>query len=149
MRSCRSTAAAASWTAALTGSASGWRASAGRRSLDNLSLRLSLRRVPGLSGPSLCTGAGLSAAGLCGSLSPTRSLLHQRLLLPARRWGDGRLFLEMGTRCAGSAPGALSTAGPLEDDGRRDLARRLVEPRSTSRYLGCFTSSHVRVRPPT
>src|SRR4029077_17429045 len=65
--------------------------------------------------PGLRAGSGLPAAdaGLCGSLNPTRSLLPKRLLPPARRWGDGSLFLGMGASCAGSAPGALSTAGPL------------------------------------
>jgi len=83
-------------------------------------LRLSLRRVPdlrgpGLPGPRLRTGAGLPAADatLRGALKPNPSLLHRRLLLLARRWSDGRLLLGMGAGCAGSAPGALSTAEPL------------------------------------
>jgi|GEM_PF-4506396 len=59
------------------------------------------------------SGLPAADAGLCGSLNPTRSLLPKRLLPPARRWGDGGLFLGMGASCAGSAPGALSTAGPL------------------------------------
>jgi hypothetical protein len=72
-------------------------------------------RGPGLPGPRLRTGAGLPAADatLRGALNPNPSLLHRRLLLLARRWSDGRLLLGMGAGCAGSAPGALSTAGPL------------------------------------
>src|SRR4029077_812151 len=79
--------------------------------LSVLSLRLSLRVL--LPRPGLRAGSGLPAAdaGLCGSLNPTRSLLPKRLLPPARRWGDGSLFLGMGASCAGSAPGALTTAG--------------------------------------
>jgi hypothetical protein len=79
-------------------------------------LWLSLRGVPGLSGPGLRTSAGLPAAdaGLCGSLSPAASLLPQRLLLPVRRWGDRRLFLEMGASGAGRAPGAHRSARPLK-----------------------------------
>src|SRR5260370_32312596 len=93
--------------------------------LSVLSLRLSLRVL--LPRPGLRAGSGLPAAdaGLCGSLNPTRSLLPKRLLPSARRWGDGGLFLGMGASCAGRAPGALSTAGPLSVRGAPLLPRQL------------------------
>src|SRR4030095_10903414 len=69
-------------------------------------LWLSLRGVPCLHGPNLRTCAGLPDAGPRGPISPAGAgdLLSQRLLLPARQWGDGRLFVDMGASRAHSTP---------------------------------------------
>ncbi len=86
-------------------------------------LSLSIRGVPSLPGPRLRPRAGLPAAGLRGPLSPAGSLLHQRLLPSARRWGDGRLCLDMG---AGRADGAPGSAEPLRAHSAPLLPRSVV-----------------------
>src|SRR5262245_8433255 len=78
-------------------------------------LRLSVLRLSVLSVrlPHVCA-AGLPAAdaGDRGAAHPAGRLLHRGLLPSARRWSDGRLFLDLGAGRTRAAPGSAEPLGP-------------------------------------
>src|SRR5215510_13797911 len=96
-----------------------------RRGLRGLGVRVSVLRLSVLRVsvlplsvlsvrlPHVCA-AGLPAAnaGDRGAAHPAGRLLHRGLLPSARRWSDGRLFLDLGAGRTRAAPGSAEPLGP-------------------------------------